>query len=381
MKASSLLPAARAALAGIGIILALTAFGPVVTLAAGEAKPAPAGEPNTARAGKAKVAPARPADPEVEKLVKELAGRGWILFSSQAKGTYDLFLSRPDGSAMRNITNTPDASEFGGRFSPDGTKILYRRLPRGQGFAHDMWGAQGRLVIADADGANPVVQGKDGEFPWASWGPDGKQIACLDKRQGKIVIYDLATRKAVKEMPRKGIFQQLYWSPDGKRLCGTANVNGADWNIVSVDLAGGEATLLSRQLNCTSDWFQGDPTRVIYSHRDPALEQGDSYGWTSLWQASADGKTRTLLYGEHQHIYFGCTSPDDQYVLLTRAPGDGGINRQMAIIRLADTPIIVPPFEALKEQFPGAKEGPVFHWKDLPLVFEPHWTYAKIGGE
>jgi Tol biopolymer transport system component len=319
-------------------------------------------------------------------LAQEVASRGWILFSARtAQGDYDLFLSRPDGSARRNLTQTPDANEFGGRFSPDAKRMLYRRQLRsglpggGKEVNHDLWGTQGALVIAKADGSDPQPQGEEGAYPWASWSPDGTQIACLYKREGKIRIFDLATKHLVKELPRQGVFQQLYWSPDGKRLCGTANLNGQDWNIVSIDLSTGKEELLSRALNCTPDWFQGDSNRVIYSNRTPGLDT--EYGWTMLMQATADGKSRTLVCGERgRHLYYGCTSPDDKYVIFSRPESDGGTDAKMAIVRLADTPIIVPPdFAALRSLYPNAKNGPVLHLE--AVGFEPHWTYAEIGGK
>jgi len=315
-------------------------------------------------------------DPAVRRLAREVATRGWILFDAiTQRGDRDLFLARPDGSRLRNITNTPELSEVGGRFSPDGKKILYRRLRKEAPLNHDKWGARGQLVIANADGSDPIPHGEDGGYPWASWSPDGKQIACLETEN--IRIYDVKSEKVLKELPRHGIFIQLFWSPDGKRLCGTANFAGQQWNIVAIDVATGEATLLSRKLNCTADWFQHDSRRVIYSNRTPGLATRD--GWTMIMQATADGKSRTVVYAENeQHIYCCCTSPDDKYVILTRAPGDGGINRAMAIIRLADTPIIVPEYKALKALYPDAGEGPVLHLTNLPHGFEPHWTYADI---
>ncbi len=314
----------------------------------------------------------------VRELAKEVAGKGWIVFSAgTAQGDYDLFVSRPDGSAKRNLTQTPDWNEYGGRFSPDSKRILYRRQKAGESINHDRWGAMGSLVVANADGSNPVVQGRDGEWPWASWSPDGKQFACLFKREGKITIIEAESRKLIKAMPRRGIFQQMFWSPDGKRLVGTANFSGQDWNILSIELETGKATLLSRALNCTPDWFQGDPNRVIYSNRTPAL--GNKYGWTMLMQAAADGKSRTLIYGERdRHIYYGCTSPDDKYVIFSVPPTDGGVDAEMAIVRLADTPMIVPSdYNALKALYPGAKHGPVLRLGEAG--FEPHWTYADIG--
>ncbi|HOW65706.1 MAG TPA: hypothetical protein P5186_24260 [Candidatus Paceibacterota bacterium] len=314
---------------------------------------------------------------ESVRLGHEIAGQGWILYSARTEaGDYDLFLSRPDGSQVRNITRTPQFSEFGGRFSADGDRILYRRGNRNEPINHDLWGAMGNPMIAKADGTDPQVLGAAGELPWASWSPNGQQVACLYKREGKIRILDLRTRKMIQELPRQGIFQQMFWSSDGSRLCGTANLSGQDWNILSVDLKTGKPTLLSRNLNCTPDWFQDDPNRVIYSNRTPGL--ATDYGWTMLMQASADGRERALIYGERgKHIYYGCTSPDDRYVIFSFPENDGGTDARMAIVRLADTPIIVPEdYRELKTLYPKAKAGPVFRLSQAG--FEPHWTYADV---
>ena len=323
---------------------------------------------------------------DVQKLRIELAPKGWLLFSQKTEvGDYDLFLARPDGSGKRNLTQSAAVHEFGGRFSPDNKRMLYRRLPKdpaakpGEVINHDSWGAAGSLVIANADGSNSQELGKSGEWPWASWSPDGKQLACLYKREGEIRILDLETKQVVKEMPRQGIFQQLFWSGDGKKLCGTANLNGQDWNILCVDIASGKATQVSRSLCCTPDWFAGDAERVIYSCRVPGV--GSDYGWTMLMQGTSDGKSRSLLYGERgRHIYYGCTSPDDKYAVFAVPESDGGIDSEMVVMRLADAPIIVPAdYAQLNELYPGSKTGPVVHLGQAG--FEPHWTYAEIGGK
>lgn len=325
------------------------------------------------------------ADAATEALAREVAGQGWILFTARSEHRdYDLFVCRPDGSDRRNLTRTPDTSEYGVRLSPDGKRMLYRRQPKGddvrpgEGISHDQWGAQGVLVIANADGSDPQPQGGDGAFPWASWSPDGRQLACLYKREGRIRLFDLATKRPVKELPRQGIFQQLFWSPDGRRLCGTANLNGQDWNVVSLDLESGQLQLLSRALNCTPDWFHRDAGRVIYSNRTPGL--GNDYGWTMVMQATADGKSRTLVYGERgRHVYYGTTSPDDRYALFALPESDGGTDAEMAIVRLADTPIVVPAdYRELQALYPDAKPGPV--WRLPHPGFEPEWTLVDFGG-
>lgn len=317
-------------------------------------------------------------DPAVGQLGREIADRGWLLYAAKTPvGDYDLFLARPNGTRTINLTRTPAFNEFGARFSPDSRQMLYRRTPKEVGINHDLWGAMGVPVVAAPDGSSPQVLGGDGELPWASWGSGTNQVACLYKRQGRIRIVDLATKAVVKELPRQGVFQQLFWSPDGRRLCGTANLGGQDWNVVSLGLDGSAPTLVSRALNCTADWFQSDPQRIIYSNRTPGV--GSDYGFTMLMQATADGQSRTLIYGERgRHIYFGGTSPDDRYVVFSTPEEDGGTDAQMAVVRLADTPMIVPAdYGQLAAVYPGAKHGPVFR---LPVAgFEPHWTYAEVG--
>ncbi len=105
---------------------------------------------------------------------------------------------------------------------------------------HDLWGSHGRLVIAGIDGSNPSVIGGEGAYPWASFSPDCKRIASLYKQEEKIRIFDYATKRQLRELPSQGMFQQMFWSPDGRRLIGTANLAGRSWNVVSIDLETGK---------------------------------------------------------------------------------------------------------------------------------------------
>ncbi len=340
-------------------------------------------------------------DARIDALREDVRARGWIVFaahpaevatgklikSMKRRGPLDLYLARPDGSQLRNITRSNEYHEFGGRFSPDRTKLLYRRLTSSATINHDRWGAMGQLVIADANGSNPQPVGRPGELPWASWSPDMNRFACLYRKHGKIRIVDTQTRQIVRELSTQGIYQQLFWSPDGKRLVGTANRAGRQWNVVSINLATEKLTVLTRALNCTPDWFQGNAERVIYSNRNPALFPGkyNNYGLTMLMQATADGRRRRLIYGNvHKHVYYGCTSPDDRYIIFADDPGDNLVVGELRVIRLADTPIIPAAFNDLKPLYPNANDGPVL---DLQLPngaslrgFEPHWTYAELSG-
>lgn len=318
-------------------------------------------------------------DERVTQLAKEVSGKGWLVYAARSKenGTWDLFLSRPDGSQQRNITKTADFEEGGPRFSPDGKKLLCRRFAKGTVVNHDLWGFQGQLIVAQPDGANPVVIGADRQYPWASWSPDGKQIACLTQK--RIEIVDLTTKEVVKELLRKGIYQQLFWSADGKWFCGVANT--ADmWTIVRMDADSGQLNVVHKFQSCTPDWFP-DSNNIIYSSRPAGQPGNNGYGFTQLWAGDGRGKESRLIYGQDgYHIYGGALSPDGKYVLFTKCREDGGGSEKsgapICIMRFDDGPTIGPSSADLRKVHPNTKDGPVL---ELVEGWEPCWTYTDIG--
>jgi Tol biopolymer transport system component len=307
--------------------------------------------------------------PQLVELAREVRDKGWIVYGARtARGDWDLFHMRPDGSEVRNLTNTPEFNEGLPRFSPDGTRILYRRIPVGERFDNNRHGLQGELVFANRDGSAVEVFGKEGEFSWASWSPEGRRIVCLSARG--IEFYDLATKTLTAHLDRNGIFQQIIWSPDGKWLSGVANSLGTGWSVVRMEVATGTINPVSRVDCCTPDWFP-DSQAMIYSSRPHA--------WTQLWMADGEGKQRRLVYAEEgRHIYGGCISPDGNYILFTGNKEEDGDPRNagapMGLLRLRDAPMITGVSEAARKGHHDAKDGPVL---TLPAGWEPHWTAAK----
>jgi Tol biopolymer transport system component len=322
--------------------------------------------------------PAAGQDQSVRRLAEEVRGKGWIVYSARSeKGDWDLFLCRPDGSSVRNLTNTEEFSEAAPQFSRDGRRLLYRRLKKGEKLDNNQHGAQGALVFAHSDGTSPVVFGADREYPWASWGPDGKQIVTLSIKG--ISFVEIAARRVVRTLPRKGFFQQLTWSPDGRGLSGVANSFGTEWTVACMDASSGTANAVSRFQCCTPDWFP-DSRALIFSSRPPEQKTNNGYGWTQLWMADAEGKERRLVYGEDgRHVYGGHVSPDGRYVLFTgnmEEDGDpGNAGAPMALMRLADAPIIGGESKALRALHPNVKDGPVL---PLPSGWEPCWTSREV---
>jgi Tol biopolymer transport system component len=320
------------------------------------------------------------ADPAVGRLADEVRTRGWIVFSAKSeRGDWDLFACRPDGSDRRNITRTPETNEAAPQFSRDGTRLLYRRLPKGEPIDGNHYGTQGELVLAAADGSHPQPLGARGDYPWASWSPDGKQLVCLTRKG--IVFLEAATRQVIRTMPRKGFFQQLTWSPDGQWLSGVANSFGAGWSVARMEVATGVATAVSGADCCTPDWFP-DCRAIIFSNRPAGQTENNGNGWTQLWMARPGGTDRKLVYGEDgRHVYGGQVSPDGKYVIFTgnmNEDGDPGHSgAPMGLMRLADAPIVGGESRELRKLYAGARRGPVL---ELPVGWEPSWTSSEIFG-
>lgn len=364
----------------------------------------------------------------VEKLRREVRSRGWIIFTALSGGPasdLDLFVMRPDGSNLQNITRTPDLDEHSARFSPDGRKLLYRRLPKATrartavnrlpqdvgNIALKTWPQMGSLVISDSDGANPKVvsQGTDGAG--ATWGPQGRQLACLEPvpqqssqsktQPSQIVIRDAATLKVLRTVPSAGILRNAVWSPDGKRILGEANVppgksrhgKGIEYPLgigrtVSVDIETGRRTSMARFPDWTSVWATDSTADWIRGNSPEILHSANNYGicpayFSMLWRSGLDGEPSQLVYGEFKkHIWGGCSSPDGHHAIFVIGGETWPLAGRMAIIRLADAPIArghSPLFhEVLADHFPNLKRGPVLDLKGVPEGFEPDWTGAEI---
>lgn len=306
-------------------------------------------------------------------LTTDVRELGWIAFSAPGgSGDWDLFIMRPDGSDRRSLTETPATNEAGVRFSPDGKRILYYRMPREELVDNNTYGTW-ELVIADADGGRPVAYGRG--LPWASWGPDGQQIAVL--QPSGIQFVDLQSRQVLRTIPRQGIVQQLVWSPDGKWLAGTANGLGPYWNVARIDLQTGIVQALSEtnRYNCTPDWMP-DSRHVLYA-RGIIPEQG---GCAELWVADVEGRQQRMVFAEGGfNIYGGCSSPDGKMVIFTRSEKDlgppDGSRTHMALIRWEDRPRLDENRAALQQTYTTARPAQCI---DLGPGWEPHWTFAPI---
>lgn len=157
-----------------------------------------------------------------------------IAFSSNRTGPWDdLYVMDADGGNVRQLTDTPEVSEHGAAWSPDGRHIAYSAQPRSpigaDGTRQDRQPAQIWIIDADGSNARALTTGSSRNISPA-WSPDGSTIAFNSDRHAKFDLNLIGTDEGDLEiylMYRDGSnIRRLTegaatagypaWSPDGQ---------------------------------------------------------------------------------------------------------------------------------------------------------------------
>jgi TolB protein len=150
----------------------------------------------------------------------------WIVFTSERRGSADIYRVHPDGSGLERLTADP-AFDDQGVLSPDGSTLAFVSSREG-GFAN-IW-----LKNLSTPGrrATPIAKTNAGSFR-PSWSPDGKWIAFTSDRDTRRARWDggweflqsaavYVVRAAGTSLRRLtelgGYAGSPRWSPDGRRI-------------------------------------------------------------------------------------------------------------------------------------------------------------------
>jgi len=230
------------------------------------------------------------------------------------------------------LTNQPGTRHIAPAFSPDGSRIAFSTMRRGN--TSNLW-------IADADGGNlNQVTTEGGRFP--SWYPDGKQLAFLSVRQGRRRFRSIAASGGnekvlfetddiensrmspdasevafnftkdgvinVATMPVTGgeLKQLTYdrvlagwpcWSPDGQFLALEIK-RGDDTHIAIIPSQGGEPVQLTfaRGQSWPHSWSPDGDKIVFAGARDGV--------WNLWWVSRSDKSVRQLTHNTKLNAYF-----------------------------------------------------------------------------
>ena len=136
-----------------------------------------------------------------------------------------------DGKNLRPLGGPQDLFPA---WSPDGKQLLFTRLDDPEG-----------LCVMDKDGRNvrKLVEGSAG-----SWSPDGQHLAYIVTNDGATGLF---VARADGSDPRRisggaaVILGPAHWSPDGKRLFFTRQVEGGTLAVHAIDVDGRNPRKLS----------------------------------------------------------------------------------------------------------------------------------------
>ena len=115
-----------------------------------------------------------------------------LLFAARhAEGNLDVLAVGLDGQPERAIRATPD-DDSGSAWSPDAASIAYVSGNAANGYRQ-------RVVVARADGSDPVAISEIGDWSWPQWSPDALHVLAVDRRlsggQPIVAVLDPAGRE------------------------------------------------------------------------------------------------------------------------------------------------------------------------------------------
>lgn len=164
------------------------------------------------------------------------------------RGDSDLFISKLDGSARRNITNNP-ALDTSPTWSPSGRQIAY------------ISGIPGQINICDSDGSNvrKIIK-EGGDADGVAWSPNGKWLAFHWKPRLStnydLFIVDVSSGAIRQLTSDSGSNEYPSWAPDGRHLVFQSNRSGG-YQIYIMLLEGTELRMITNQGSNTSPAWSG----------------------------------------------------------------------------------------------------------------------------
>lgn len=195
----------------------------------------------------------------------------FIVFSSDRDGQIELYRMKPDGTGLVNLTQNP-ADDTGVQFSSDGKKIVFYRgtpvyvtptpeqlaLAKRLGLKEKLLSdyKNPHLVVASDDGSNQRVLVQGGEMP--RWSPDGQWILYRSRsNEIRIIRPDgSGARKVIDGTP-------IAWTPDSKAIFYSPSRQGIDKpaHIYLVNIDGTENKKCLENVAASGYWFHVDSRR------------------------------------------------------------------------------------------------------------------------
>jgi dipeptidyl aminopeptidase/acylaminoacyl peptidase len=265
----------------------------------------------------------------------------WIAYQSDYDGNeqWDIFLVSPTSGQVLNLTNTPEVSEESPAWSPDGEQLAFTVKPRSSSTYevatidwstkkisnitsntpkdrsnfNPIWARDGKSIVftqanaAFKDATIFIASAKGGQatnltphqgehlFVATDLSPDGKTVLFTSNAANgyqNAGLIDVATKKITWLTKDKWEVSTGRFSPDGRQVTWTANVDG-NTDIIIHDLRTGENRTLQiakgvNGLAGSSTPFTRDGKQLLYAHNGPNAPN-------DLWSYEISGPKSTQI--------------------------------------------------------------------------------------
>ena len=241
-----------------------------------------------------------------------LAEPGLVAFVADG----DIWTADPDGSNRVRLTSDPRIDGFPA-FSRDGTRIALKRLPMEN--SRPDWQDWGDIVVADADGGNPIVLDANVKSPSPiSWSADGRWVVYSRTVDGFDQVFIAATDGS--SLRQVTTDQQSNWAPTLSPDCSTiAFVKGypgiVGIFVIQTDGTGARRVTQGSVKGFDSMEWSPDGTTILYA-------AGPADSGQRLWSVGLDGEPERLLVDTARSDFAPTWSPDGLSIAwLSQAPG------------------------------------------------------------
>jgi Tol biopolymer transport system component len=241
-----------------------------------------------------------------------------------------IMLIQFDGEGLRALVEK-DVVNGIPYWSPDGTKIAFQSLSRGQ------TGDQINLSVINADGSNRhTLPDGDGPNPPRPpnlqrdealstiqnifWSPDSQQIAFewLGGQRDALFIVN-ADGSGLRRLPHGGLSSEVDWSHDSRWLAYVSHENDhSGLYVASADGKSSRAVLPDMRLVSAFDWSPDDK-QFVFMSTEPGKFKPDIY------RVDADGGNLVKLTGGRDSYRLPYWSSDGQYILAVRSVSIGDL--------------------------------------------------------
>ena len=211
----------------------------------------------------------------------------WIAYASDYDGNeqWDIFLVSPKTGEVVNLTTTKEISEESPVWSPDSKQIAYLAKPKsGASYEVELMDVYSRRVRPITQNTPPGLSNLLPVFAG-----DGKSLAVTqvgaDAKDSNILLFDVASAKGRNLTPHTG--EHLYFatdlSPDSKTALITSDAENGYWNVGLLNITSGK-----------TDWLTNDKWEARSGSFSPD-------GRSVCWTANVDGQTAIFSYDVATH--------------------------------------------------------------------------------